>query len=156
MTGEHRWNPRSAEELNAEIGADRGKFGGAARLASWAGICPGNHESGGKSKSGKTRKGSKWLRSTLTESAAAAESRPRQSFLIQVGQRAGSATGGLLNWDENRQAVPSGVRACLSPRLANLVTSCAVRADPICRVNGGQVCANSLSGEAGATPGPGA
>jgi len=41
-------------------------------LASWAGMCPGNEESAGKRRSGKTRKGSKWLRSALTESARAA------------------------------------------------------------------------------------
>ena len=41
-------------------------------LASWAGICPGNDESAGKRRSGKTRKGSKWLRSALTEAAYAA------------------------------------------------------------------------------------
>ena len=34
-------------------------------LASWAGMCPGHNESGGKRKSGKTRKGNRWLRSTL-------------------------------------------------------------------------------------------
>jgi transposase len=41
-------------------------------LASWAGMCPGNDESAGKRRSGKTRKGSKWLRSGLTEAAHAA------------------------------------------------------------------------------------
>jgi transposase len=48
------------------------RFGSAERLASWAGMCPGNNESGGKHRSGKTRKGSKWLRSGLTETARAA------------------------------------------------------------------------------------
>jgi transposase len=41
-------------------------------LASWAGMCPGNDESAGKRRSGKTRKGSKWLASALTEAAHAA------------------------------------------------------------------------------------
>ncbi len=49
-----------------------GQFPSAAHLASWAGMCPGNNESAGKRKSGKTRKGSKWLRSALTEAAKAA------------------------------------------------------------------------------------
>ena len=40
-------------------------------LASWAGQCPGEHESGGKQRAGKTRNGSKWLRGALTESAKA-------------------------------------------------------------------------------------
>lgn len=63
---------RTAEALIAEIGVDMSRFGSAARLASWAGMCPGNNESGGKHRSGRTRKGSKWLRSALTESAKAA------------------------------------------------------------------------------------
>jgi transposase len=63
---------RSAESIIAEIGADMTRFGSSARLASWAGMCPGNDESAGKRRSGKTRKGSKWLRTTLTESASAA------------------------------------------------------------------------------------
>jgi transposase len=41
-------------------------------LASWAGVCPGNNESGGKRKSGKTTKGSRWLRAALTQAAWAA------------------------------------------------------------------------------------
>ena len=49
-------------------------------LASWAGMCPGNDESAGKRRSGKTRKGSKWLRSALTEAAHAA-ARTKGSYL---------------------------------------------------------------------------
>ena len=48
------------------------RFPTAGHLASWAGMCPGNHESAGKRQSGKTRKGSKWLRATLVEAAQAA------------------------------------------------------------------------------------
>ena len=49
-------------------------------LASWAGMCPGNNESGGKRRSGKTRNGSKWLRATLSESANAA-ARSKNTYL---------------------------------------------------------------------------
>jgi transposase len=73
-------NRRTAEVILAECGADMSRFGSAQRLASWAGICPGNNESAGKHFSGKTRRGSKWLRTALVESAEAM-SRTKGNYL---------------------------------------------------------------------------
>jgi transposase len=65
------------------------RFASAGHLASWAGMCPGNNESGGKHRSGRTRKGSKWLREALIESAKAAV-RTRETFLAaQYGRLKG-------------------------------------------------------------------
>ena len=58
--------------LLVEIGTDMNSFGSAEKLASWVGICPGNNESAGKRKSGKTRKGNAWVRRLLCEFAQAA------------------------------------------------------------------------------------
>lgn len=58
--------------LLVEIGTDMNSFGRAEKLASWVGICPGNNESAGKRKSGKTRKGNAWVRRLLCEFAQAA------------------------------------------------------------------------------------
>ncbi len=62
-------NRRLAEIIVAEIGADLEPFANAEQLASWAGMCPGNNESGGKRHSGRTRRGSPWLRRALIEAA---------------------------------------------------------------------------------------
>jgi transposase len=62
---------RTAQVIIAEIGADMSRFPDAGHLASWAGMCPGNNESAGKHRSGRTRHGSKWLRKALIEAAHA-------------------------------------------------------------------------------------
>jgi transposase len=61
-----------AAMLLVEIGTDRDAFGSADRLASWVGICPGNHESAGKRRSGRVRKGNLYVRRLLCEFAHAA------------------------------------------------------------------------------------
>lgn len=62
----------SAMILIIEIGVEMGRFGSGQKLSSWAGMCPGNNESAGKRKSGRTRKGNQAVRSILCEIANAA------------------------------------------------------------------------------------
>ena len=63
---------RSSEEIIAEIGVDMSRFPTDGHISSWAGVCSGNNETGGKRKSGKTTGGNKHLRATLVQCAHAA------------------------------------------------------------------------------------
>ena len=63
---------RSAQVMIAECGLDMARFPTVGHFASWAGICPGHHESAGRRRSGRTRPGPRWLTEALTESAKAA------------------------------------------------------------------------------------
>ncbi len=73
-------NHRSAEEIIAEIGIDMSHFATSDHIASWAGLCPGNNQSGGRRGKGKIRKGNSWLKSTLVQSARGAV-RSKENYL---------------------------------------------------------------------------
>jgi transposase len=73
----------SAEQIIAEIGIDMSRFPDASHLCNWAGICPGNNESAGVRKSGKTNYANKTLKSTLAQCAQAAKKNKNSFFNAQ-------------------------------------------------------------------------
>jgi transposase len=79
-------NQRIAEIFIAEVGTDMQRFPTAGHLASWVGICPGNHQSAGKQIRGTTRKGDRWLRQALIEAAQGAM-RTKDTYLSAQGRR---------------------------------------------------------------------
>jgi transposase len=83
---------RNAEIILAEVGTEVSQFKDAGHLASWAGLCPGNHESAGKRKSGKPRKGNQALRRALTE-AAQAVGHTKNTFLAELYRRIAGRRG---------------------------------------------------------------
>jgi transposase len=74
---------RSAEIILAEIGQDMNRFPTEGHISSWSGLSPGNNESAGKRKNGKTRKGNKILKSTLAQCAKSAVKNKSTFFYAQ-------------------------------------------------------------------------
>jgi len=83
---------RSAESIVAEVGVDMKVFPSDGHLSAWAGICSGNNESAGKRRSGRIRKGSRWLRRTLVLAAQAA-GHAKDSFLASRFRRLAARRG---------------------------------------------------------------
>lgn len=76
----------AAKNIIAVIGTDMSRFPTPQHLCSWAGLCPGNNESAGKRRSGKTRKGNKLLRTTLTQAAQSASTCKGSFFSAQYSK----------------------------------------------------------------------
>jgi transposase len=83
---------RTAEAILAETGVEMSRFPTAAHLSSWARVCPGNNESGGKRRTTSTGRGNPWLRSALVEAAWAA-ARTRGTYLSAQYHRLAARRG---------------------------------------------------------------
>jgi transposase len=79
---------KSAEVIVAEIGTDMTRFATSGHLASWAGLCPGNNQSGGRRFSGRTTRGNQWLRTMLVQVAWAAVHAKKTIFRERYGRLA--------------------------------------------------------------------
>jgi transposase len=85
-------NEITARDILAEIGLDMTRFGSASRLAAWAGLSPGNNESAGKRRKGRTRRGNRYLRRVLVQCAWA--TRKTSTFLGRTFRRLEARLGG--------------------------------------------------------------
>jgi transposase len=104
---------RTAETVLAELGGDMSRFPTAGHAASWAGLCPGNHESAGKRLSGRTRFANRSLRQALVES-------PRRRSQTRLATSRRSTTGSSSAVATRGRSSPS--RTAFS---SSLITSCA-------------------------------
>src|SRR4030095_3831387 len=95
-----------------------GVFPTAGHLASWAGLCPGNNESAGKHKSGRTRKGNRWLRGVLIQAALAGGTRSTKGALAApiargVATRPRAWDGRVMRHRGHKKAVVAVAHAML-------------------------------------------
>jgi len=104
---------RVAQNIIAEIGPDMSVFPTARHLASWSGQCPGNDRSAGKQRSGRTRKGSKWLNDALKDAAMAA-TRANNTYLQALYHRQRSRIGHAKAIGAVKHSIISACRYLLS------------------------------------------
>jgi transposase len=101
-------NTRTAEVIVAEIGTDMSRFTTAAHLASWAGVCPGNNKTGGKSKPARTRPGDRWLKAASASPrwAPSARRTPTPTPCSDASPSAGAANVPKPPWPTACSSLP--------------------------------------------------